>query len=238
MIDAITESANILARSERESAWREMAMQVAHEIKNPLTPMKLSIQYLDKAWKEQAPDWDVILKRFSKNMVEQIDSLSVIASEFSYFAKMPAPQNELIDVLPVIESSMAIFSGSDKIKMRLLHEPVDTYRIFADKKQLVRVMNNLILNAVQSIGDRTDGAITIKVEFAGQKVLIAISDNGDGIPEEMKRKVFMPSFSTKTEGMGLGLAIVRGIVENSGGRIWFESERGEGSTFFIEWPVR
>ena len=152
MIDEISESAHLLARSERESAWREMAMQVAHEIKNPLTPMKLSIQYLDKAWKEQAPDWDAILKRFSKNMVEQIDSLSAIASEFSYFAKMPAPQNEVIDVLPVIESSMAIFSGSDKIKMRLQHEPNETYRIFADKKQVVRVMNNLIHNAVQAIG--------------------------------------------------------------------------------------
>jgi two-component system, NtrC family, nitrogen regulation sensor histidine kinase NtrY len=236
MIDEIAESANLLARSERESAWREMAMQVAHEIKNPLTPMKLSIQYLDKAWKEQAPDWDAILRRFSKNMVEQIDSLSAIASEFSYFAKMPAPKNELIDVLQVIESSMAIFSGSDKIKIDLLYQAGEKYPIFTDKKQVVRVMNNLLDNAVQAIGDRKDGTITIKVELSGQKVLIAVSDNGDGIPDEMKDKVFVPSFSTKTEGMGLGLAIVRGIVENSGGRIWFESKRGEGSTFFIEWP--
>ncbi len=237
MIDEISESAHLLARSERESAWREMAMQVAHEIKNPLTPMKLSIQYLDKAWKEQAPEWDAILKRFSKNMVEQIDSLSAIASEFSYFAKMPAPQNEVIDVLPVIESSMAIFSGSDEIKMKLLYESDQTFRIFADKKQVVRVMNNLIHNAVQAIGSRQEGAITIKVDLVGEKVLIAISDNGEGIPDEMKDKVFVPSFSTKTEGMGLGLAIVSGIVENSGGRIWFESVRGEGTTFFIEWPV-
>ena len=238
MIDEIAVSANLLAKSERESAWREMAMQVAHEIKNPLTPMKLSIQYLDKAWKDQSPEWESIMKRFSKNMVEQIDALSAIASEFSYFAKMPLPENEVFDVMPVIESSMAIFGTSDEIKFSLNYNQKLTYLIFADKKQVVRVMNNLIHNAVQAIGNKAGGSIAISVECKDEKIVIAIRDNGGGIPDDMKEKVFVPSFSTKSEGMGLGLAIVKGIVENSGGKIRFESVVNQGTTFFIEWPQR
>jgi signal transduction histidine kinase len=131
---------------------------------------------------------------------------------------------------------MAIFNNSDEIKLSLNFNKSERYMIFADKKQVVRVMNNLIHNAVQAIGNKDEGRIIINVEVIQKNILISIQDNGGGIPEEMKEKVFMPSFSTKTEGMGLGLAIVRGIVENSSGRIWFESVENQGTTFFIEWP--
>jgi two-component system, NtrC family, nitrogen regulation sensor histidine kinase NtrY len=236
MIDQISESATLLAKSERETAWREMAMQVAHEIKNPLTPMKLSIQYLDKAWKEKAPEWESILKRFSKNMVDQIDSLSSIASEFSYFAKMPVPKNEVFNIQLLIENSITIFNNTNDLIITLEFNKAEKLFVFADKQQIIRVMNNILHNAVQAIGNRKHGKIQIAVETINSRIRIAIKDNGDGISDEMKDKIFIPNFSTKSEGMGLGLAIVRGIIENCGGKIWFESVQNVGTTFFIELP--
>ena len=234
MIDELSNSANLLARSERENAWREMAMQVAHEIKNPLTPMKLSVQYLNKAWKDKAPDWEIRLERFTKNIVEQIDSLSTIASEFSYFAKMPEPKNEIISLTDIVMSSVEIFKSNSNINVYLVYNACENIKIFADKKQIMRVLNNLLNNSVQAIKSNVQGNIEVGISTRGGKVLIYIKDNGEGIPNEMKDKIFIPNFSTKSEGMGLGLAIVKSIIENYDGRIWFESNTEEGTTFFIE----
>lgn len=235
MIDEIAESANLLAKSERESAWREMAMQVAHEIKNPLTPMKLSVQYLDRAWKNNADDFGQILLKFTKNMSEQIDSLSAIASEFSYFAKMPAPKNEKIDIVQVIENTISIFN-TNNISIEFVYNKNKQYWIIADRKQIIRVMNNLINNAIQAINDKDDGLIRIAVASSDQQILIMVKDNGCGINPENQDKIFVPSFSTKTDGMGIGLAIVKGIVENCKGKIWFETEPNKGTTFYLSFP--
>lgn len=238
MLDELSESAEILSRSERESAWRVMAMQVAHEIKNPLTPMKLSVQHLERSWKDKAPDWDVRLERFTKNIIEQIENLSAIASEFSYFAKMPKPQNEKINLVELVVDSVSIFMSNRNIKISIEKEkaPEEVW-VVADKKQLIRVMNNILTNAIQAIGSMENGLIRIGINKKETTAVIHINDNGSGISEEMKSKIFTPNFSTKSEGMGLGLAIVKGIVENFGGTITFKSEIESGTTFYIELPL-
>ncbi|HOY30478.1 MAG TPA: ATP-binding protein [Bacteroidales bacterium] len=238
MIDELAESAEILSRSERESAWRVMAMQVAHEIKNPLTPMKLSVQHLERSWKDNAPDWKEKLEHFTKNIVEQIDNLSAIASEFSYFAQMPKPENERIKITELVANSISIFMSNRDITISFDKENAPAgCVVFADKKQLIRVMNNILTNAIQAIGDKKSGLIEIGIGKKVNSVVITVKDNGAGISDEMKPKIFTPNFSTKSEGMGLGLAIVKGIIENSHGKIWFDSGQDAGTTFYIELPL-
>ncbi len=236
MIDELAISAEMLAKSERESAWREMAKQVAHEIKNPLTPMKLSVQHLQKAWNDQAPDWDKRLSGFTQTIVEQIDSLSEIASAFSDFAKMPAAHLEKIEISGIIKSAADLYQPQGNIK--IIMEAVDNeVFIRADKKQLLRVFNNLIQNAVQAIGKRKDGLIRISVLREDDQCVVAISDNGSGITEEQAQKIFSPSFTTKSSGTGLGLAMVRSILNTINGTVSFESKAGDGATFTVRIPL-
>lgn len=236
MIDELARSAELLARSERESAWREMAKQVAHEIKNPLTPMKLSVQYLQKAWDEKSPDWENHLSRFSRTIVEQIDSLSEIASEFSDFAKMPAANIEKTDLSEIIKSASELYSHHRHITLTIEQSEAACY-VSADKKQLLRVFNNLIQNAVQAIGKKSGGQIRIKIDRDGEHYIIGVSDNGSGIKEEEAGRIFSPSFTTKSSGMGLGLAMSKSILNTIGATISFESKSGEGTTFTIKIPV-
>ena len=236
MIDELTESAELLAKSERESAWREMAKQIAHEIKNPLTPMKLNIQLLKKSWDDKTPDWESRFEKFSKIMIEQIDSLSKIASEFSDFAKMPKANNEIIDIVSIIENTVVLYQENKQTINFINHENSQCF-IFADRTQILRVFNNLVKNAVQAISDNESGKIDINISKENDNFIIKISDNGIGILDEQKEKIFSPNFTTKTGGMGLGLAMVKSIVESYKGKIWFESKRGEGTTFFVTLPV-
>ncbi|HET6242950.1 MAG: GHKL domain-containing protein [Bacteroidetes bacterium] len=239
MIVKIAESAERLAQSERESAWREMAKQVAHEIKNPLTPMKLSVQHLERARKDKAPDFDKKLERFTQTLVEQIDTLANIANEFSSFAKMPGQIPEPLDISELVQGSVNLFKGSEEaiIELEILTEIELTVK--ADKNQLLRVFNNLIKNAIQSIPYERQGKIEIKIDLESKanKVLISIKDNGSGISAEQKEKIFTPNFTTKTNGTGLGLAIVKNIVEDSGGEIWFETKEMIGTVFYIKLPL-
>ena len=235
MIDELAASAGLLAKSERESAWREMAKQIAHEIKNPLTPMKLSVQYLQKTWDEKAPDWDQRLKQFTQTIVEQIDSLSIIATEFSDFAKMPKSKIEKVELTSIINNSLGIYKGSSKIKMQThFHEK---HYVRADKEQLLRVFNNLIKNSVQAISNPKEGKIEVSIREGSGNHIIRFSDNGSGISKDRQEKVFSPSFTTKSSGMGLGLSMAKNIIENIGGEISFESESGNGTTFIITLPV-
>ncbi len=235
MIDELAASAGLLAKSERESAWREMAKQIAHEIKNPLTPMKLSVQYLQKTWDEKAPDWDKRLKQFTQTIVEQIDSLSIIATEFSDFAKMPKSKIEKVELTSIINNSLGIYKGSSKIEMQThFHEK---HYVRADKEQLLRVFNNLIKNSVQAISNPEEGKIEVSIRESSGNHIIRFSDNGSGISKDRQEKVFSPSFTTKSSGMGLGLAMAKNIIENIGGEISFESESGNGTTFIITLPV-
>ncbi|MBI9061746.1 MAG: GHKL domain-containing protein [Marinilabiliaceae bacterium] len=238
MVDELSESAEKLAKSERELAWREMAKQIAHEIKNPLTPMKLSVQYLTKAWEEKQETFETYLHRVSKTLIEQIDQLHVIANEFSNFAKMPLPKRKKVNIIERLQNTLSLFEKSSKD----IHFEVETndyleINVFADTDQMVSVFNNIYKNAVQAIPNNRQGFIRTSVEIERPHVHITISDNGRGIDEEMKNKVFVPSFTTKSGGMGLGLAIVKNIIVNSGGEIWFHSTPGIGTTFHILLPI-
>jgi nitrogen fixation/metabolism regulation signal transduction histidine kinase len=235
MVDELAVSAEKLARSERESAWREMAKQVAHEIKNPLTPMKLSMQHLQRAWNEKSDNMDELFSRISKTLIEQIDALSNIASEFSNFAQMPRAKNETLDLSKIISSVINLFSGTPNIKI-IFEDDKAARRIFADREQLIRLFSNLIKNSIQAIPENTEGKIEVRIKTENDFHIISIRDNGTGIAPEQQEKIFMPSFTTKTSGMGMGLALVKNIAEQAGGKVWFETKPEEGSTFFVELP--
>jgi nitrogen fixation/metabolism regulation signal transduction histidine kinase len=237
MLDELQDSATKLANSEREYAWREMAKQVAHEIKNPLTPMKLNIQQLYKSWKDGIPGFDKKLERFTKNQIEYIETLSSIASAFSSFAKLPAANPVEVNLTEQLKTTLELFRDIEKITFRIYWPEDCRIMVMADKEHLNGIFSNLIKNAIQSIPPERDGVIKITMTVGGDKVTVTISDNGSGIPEELKKSLFIPNFTTKSSGMGLGLSIVKRYVENAGGRVWFESEPGKGSTFFVELPV-
>ena len=234
MVDQLAKSAEMLAQSEREVAWREMAKQVAHEIKNPLTPMKLSIQHLQRAWNDKVPDWDERLKRFTNSIVEQIDSLSAIASEFSDFATMPRSDFEKVKISSALQYVIDLFKDSTENNILFETQIPENCFVYADKKQLISVFNNVIKNAVQAIPPSKKGKIGIVVEAGVDVFLIKISDNGIGISSEQYEKIFSPYFTTKSGGTGLGLAMVKNIIESCGGKIWFDSEKDKGSCFYIE----
>ncbi len=231
MVEELDKSAELLASSERDYAWREMAQQVAHEIKNPLTPMKLSIQYLQRAWDNKEPDWDERLKRFSQTLVEQIDALSNIATAFSDFAKMPKGE---MGIERLDDNILSVISLFEEMNIRFVFEDSIDYRIEADKTQLIRVLNNLIKNATQAVREIENGEIILKLSHTDDCFLLEVKDNGIGISEDLKHKIFSPNFTTKTGGMGLGLAMVKNIVDSMNGKIWFESTQGKGTSFYVQ----
>jgi signal transduction histidine kinase len=232
MITELEKSAQKLARSERESAWREMAKQIAHEIKNPLTPMKLSIQYLQRAIDEGKPNIEQLAMRVAKTLEEQIENLSSIATAFSSFAKMPRPENEIINLNDLLLSICELFSKEKHITVTFTSD-VELPLVFADKNQLVSVFNNLIKNAIQSIPEGRAGFVDVNVKEEDGMILVTVSDNGRGIPQENYEKVFVPNFTTKSSGTGLGLAISKRIIDGAGGKIWFESAENVGTAFFV-----
>ena len=236
MIAELQTSAQKLAQSERESAWREMAKQVAHEIKNPLTPLKLGLQLLDKSWKEKDPKFDQKFERFSKSFVEQIESLSSIASEFSAFAKMPDTHIERVNIFDILVQVVTIFKEIDNIKI-LFKAPEAPFFINGDRNQLLRCFNNLLKNAIEAIPADREGAIDINHLITNKNALITVKDNGNGIPENLREKIFEPNFTTKSSGTGLGLAFVKNSIENAGGKVWFETILGEGTTFYFSLPA-
>lgn len=235
MIVELEKSAELLAKSERESAWREMAKQVAHEIKNPLTPMKLSIQHLQMALKQNRPDIKELTESISARLIEQIDSLTHIASEFSNFAKMPVAELKKVNLNDVIDSTAALFHNLQHVEIET-HLPNGDHFIKADKNQMIGVFNNLLKNATQAIQEDKQGHIKVRLIDKEDVYRVEIEDNGVGISEEKGQHIFEPNFTTKSSGTGLGLAISKNIIEKSGGNIWFESELSEGSIFFIVLP--
>jgi two-component system nitrogen regulation sensor histidine kinase NtrY len=236
MIAALEHSAQKLAQSERESAWREMAKQVAHEIKNPLTPLKLGLQLLEKSWKDKDAKFDQKFERFSKSFVEQIESLSSIASEFSAFAKMPDTRMERINIFELLNQAVIIFKQMENTTIAY-HVPEQPVFIFADRDQLLRCFNNLLKNAIESVPQTRDRLIQIDHNTSNNHILLIIKDNGNGIPENMRVKIFEPNFTTKSSGTGLGLAFVKNSIENAGGAVWFETTTGKGTTFYLNLPT-
>jgi two-component system, NtrC family, nitrogen regulation sensor histidine kinase NtrY len=236
MVRELVKSVEMLSRSERESAWREMAKQVAHEIKNPLTPMKLSVQHLLRSWNDNRENFDEFLEKVTRTLIEQIDNLSFIASEFSNFAKMPKAHNEEINIVHKLKTTMNLFTNTENVDF-VLEYVSDHICVMADKEQLSRVFINLIKNAIQSIPENRQGKISISLVLNGNWVRISITDNGKGIPDELQGKLFTPSFTTKTSGMGLGLSIVKNIIESFSGNITFKTKVNQGTTFILELPV-
>ena len=238
MLDELAISAKKLAVSERESAWREMAQQVAHEIKNPLTPMRLGVQYLQRAWEDRAEDWDARLKRFSEALIAQIDTLSAIASEFSYFARMPEPENETMNLDALVRKSLMMYKDVSSIQIAFQPSPPVKW-VYADRRQLLRVFSNLINNAIEAIEamQAVEGRIVLETDTEGNDHIVRISDNGKGIQKEESDKIFQPNFTTRSGGAGLGLAIVKEIVHSVGGSIRFTSDPGKITTFIIRFPA-
>jgi len=235
-LDELVRSAERLARSERESAWREMAKQVAHEIKNPLTPMKLSIQMLERSYRDGAPDLGERIERMSRTLIEQIDTLSHIATEFSSFAQMPRSERVLFDLRELLLNVAELNQGQGaEIDTEL---PADgPCTVHADREQMLRVFNNLVRNALQAIPAGREGRIVIGLRADDGRWTATVRDNGSGIPEELRENVFVPNFTTKSGGMGLGLAMCRRMVENADGHIRFETESDKGTVFFVTLPA-
>ncbi|RLD46002.1 MAG: hypothetical protein DRI86_04410 [Bacteroidetes bacterium] len=232
MIDALALSSERLAKSERETAWREMAKQVAHEIKNPLTPMKLSVQYMIHSYDENRSDNKERLQALSNTLIEQIDNLTDIATAFSDFADMPKSTMEINNLESIINTAVDIYKDySDVIINVNFDEDVNLY---IDKNQWIRVFNNLIKNSIQAAIANRELIIDINVIVAENNVVITFADNGHGIESDMRHKIFVPNFTTKTKGSGLGLAMVRNIVSNSNGEIDFVSEPEKGTVFTIK----
>ncbi len=235
MIASLELSANKLAKSERENAWREMAKQIAHEIKNPLTPLKLGLQLLQKAWRDKDPKFDQKFQRFSYSFIEQIESLSHIATEFSDFAKLPDTKPEVVNIFDVISRATNVFGQSDKI--RIDYTPSTAlYLIRADKDQLMRCFNNLLKNAIEAMPADRAGIITITYQVSKANIMIDLKDNGNGIPKNIRENIFQPNFTTKSSGTGLGMAFIKNVIENTGGKIWFETEIDTGTTFHLLFP--
>ena len=236
MVSKLDNSAAALAKSEREGAWREMARQVAHEIKNPLTPMKLSLQYLQRAIDNNTGNVYELTKSVARTLVEQIDHLSQIAGEFSQFANIGNPRNEVFDLNESLKLLTQLHSIEDNLE--LTWKPVNgAVMIDADRTHINRLFTNLIQNALQSIPDNKKANIVMQEMLSETHVLVTIQDNGSGITEAVRSKIFTPNFTTKTSGTGLGLAMCKGIVEESKGNIWFETIIGSGTTFFVELPL-
>ncbi len=234
MVDELEISAIKLAQGEREEAWREMAKQVAHEIKNPLTPMRLTVQSFQRKFDPNDADVKQKMKDYSETLIQQIDTMNAVASAFSNFASMPAQQNETLNVVEVVELAMDIFNEEYIVFEKDAPEIISKI----DRTQLIRIITNLVKNAIQSIPEQQeDKAISVKVKKVSDNVLIIVKDNGIGIQPKDINRIFEPKFTTKSSGMGLGLGIIKNIIENYKGTITFDTEFGKGTTFTVSLPI-
>jgi nitrogen fixation/metabolism regulation signal transduction histidine kinase len=213
-----------------------MARQIAHEINNPLTPMKLSVQHLLRARKDKSEKFDEYLERIAETLIEEIDNLSSIATEFSNFAKMPQAHYLRFNLVDKINTVVNLFSNAEA-DFVLNYNNNENAEVFADKEQISRVFINLFKNAIQAVDKNIHPLIKITINVENEKVIVKVNDNGNGIPEEMREKLFRPNFTTKSSGMGLGLAIIKNIMEDIGGGIRFITETGKGTTFILEFPM-
>ncbi len=236
MIDELESSAAQLATNEREAAWREMAKQVAHEIKNPLTPMRLTVQSFERKFDPKDPKIHKKMKEYSNSLIQQIDTMSSIASAFSTYAQMPAQQDETLDVVKITKLALDIFNED------FIYFFTENEKVIAnfDRTQLIRVITNLIKNSIQAILELQPEVPRIEVHvFSENKdAIITVMDNGLGVTDENKDKIFEPKFTTKTSGMGLGLAMVKKIVEAYSGDISFISTEGKGTIFKVRFPMK
>jgi signal transduction histidine kinase len=235
-VSELADSAALLARSERESAWKEMARQIAHEINNPLTPMKLNVQYLQKIKNENSPNFDEYFNQVTRMLVTQIDALSSIASAFSDFARMPSSRIEPVEMVGLIREVVTLFDAQADYQLSVKYPDQPVVFVSGDRDQLRRSLVNILRNATQSITNLANGMILVSADVNEQRLKIAIQNNGPEIPLADRERLFEPNFTTKSGGMGLGLAITKSILENYKGEIRFESEEGR-TVFYLDFPV-
>ncbi len=233
MLDNLEDSKKALSRSEKESAWREIAQQVAHEIKNPLTPMKLTLQHLNRKLVAREEEE---MNRPINTLLQQVQTLDDIASSFSSFAKMPIPEHERYELVHVVRNAVSLHSSAKNVSIDLQIQSEPVYTV-GDEQLMGRIINNLLLNAMQAMERDKKKICVILMKAGGSMVRLEVKDNGMGIAEEIHNKIFIPNFSTKETGSGIGLAIAKHGVEHAGGKIWFETETGRGTSFFIELPA-
>jgi len=232
-IEELEKSALMLAQTERESAWRTMARQIAHEINNPLTPMKLTLQQLQRTKNMNDERFDDYFAKSTETLVEQIDNLSRIAGTFSNFARMPEARFERIDIASKLYLTTQLFSTNNEETNIQYNGPTENVFVLADPELMLQVFNNLLKNAIQAIPTERKGKINVTLKVESNRVVITIRDNGKGIPEELQDKVFAPNFTTKSTGMGLGLSITKNIVETAGGEISFTTHENSGAEFRV-----
>jgi two-component system nitrogen regulation sensor histidine kinase NtrY len=236
MLVNLQENRQALSSSEKQSAWREMAKQVAHEIKNPLTPMKLTLQQLQRTVKRDDPNSMEKVSKAMESIIDQIDTIGHIAQSFSDIANMPLPVSETFEVTSVLSNAVELYDNNPKIQLLRSIEKGPVY-ITGDRQQFGNCITNLIINAIQSVPAFRKIEIEVRLHTHEGNVLIEIKDNGSGIPKSIGNRVFLPNFTTKEEGSGFGLAIAKRIVEHAAGSIWFETEEGFGTTFFLSIPL-
>ena len=232
MVDQIDENVKKISKSQRELAWREMAKQVAHEIKNPLTPMKLTVQSFKQRFNSKDPKIEEKIQDFSDTLVQQIDVLSSISTAFSHFAEMPAQKNENIDIVSTTKLALEIFNE----KNIAFETKIDLLKVKIDRTNLIRVITNLVKNSIQATENISEPEIIVRIKKNRNKALIEIEDNGIGISKKNRDKIFEPKFTTKSKGMGLGLSIIKNLVTNYSGAIDFTSRKGK-TIFTIELPI-
>ena len=233
MVEMLNDSVKKLSKSNKEQAWREMAKQVAHEIKNPLTPMRLSIQSFQRNFDKNDSEFKSRLDEFSKTLIQQIDTMSTIASAFSNFAEMPAQQGEKINIIETTKLALKIF----KENYIVFSSEFKDLQVRIDRTQMVRIITNLIKNALEACELIKEPKVQVIIEKKKKEVLISVIDNGEGISKELKNKIFEPKFTTKTSGMGLGLGMVKNLVDSYDGRISVRSKIDTGTTFSITFPL-
>ncbi|MGF7232833.1 ATP-binding protein [Arachidicoccus sp.] len=236
MVRKLNDSIKALAQSEREGAWKEMAQQVAHEIKNPLTPMKLSLQFLKRAADNNADNIVELARKVPNMLIEQINQLANIASDFSHFAKIQSIKPQYFNISEILEPLILLHQAQENVKITYTKSDIPNI-IHADKTQINRLFTNLIKNGIEASAKNEKIEISITEERIENQVLITVQDNGEGISKEEAGKLFEPNFTTKSSGTGLGLAICKGIVEIAKGQIWFESTKDSGAAFYVSLPL-
>ncbi len=234
MVEKLNESVKKLAKSNKEQAWREMAKQVAHEIKNPLTPMRLSVQSFQKNFDIQDSKIENKIDEFTKTLIQQIDTMTTIAAAFSNFAEMPAQEGGKINIIETTKLALKIFK-ENYIIFTTDHKNI---QVNIDRTQMIRIITNLIKNAIEACNEIKKPLIDVEILKNSNHVLFLVNDNGVGISKELKSKIFEPKFTTKSSGMGLGLGMVKNIVNSYNGTIAVKSKVGVGTTFKIKFPIK
>ena len=236
LVVELEKSAAELRRTTTESAWRGVARQVAHEIHNSLTPMRLSVQLLQRGMENGAADLDKQVERTSAMLIEQIDALSDIASSFSQYAKLPVNTPQPFDLAELVGNVVNLYNNTENIKFHYMYDVSKDHTLNGDKTNLNSAIGNLIKNATQAIGLKPDGRIDVTLQATETDYVIAVKDNGKGIKEEDKKMIFLPNFTTKTGGSGVGLSLTYNIIQSAKGKITFESQEGKGTEFVVRLP--